>query len=134
MAGNFAPDPYLCPRSPSVIRFRYTSLLYASPDSDILTFGSRGLSLQQNRGYVKNQATPSDLPFYNFFVPSKFLFQNFLMTSLHVICVLTPQSKIFATPIVMAMVLITTTFGLAATDISLFRILMMLFPEFCFEN
>ena len=47
-----------------------------------------------------NQATASDLPFYDIFAPNKKLtLSKFLMTSLHVICALgSPQSNILATP------------------------------------
>ena len=47
-----------------------------------------------------NQATASDLSFYDIFAPNKKLtLSKCLMTSLHVICALgSPQSNILATP------------------------------------
>ena len=62
---GFAPTP------PSVIRLSYTRLLTMSPKSHILTFKHllQTLSLQQNPSCVPNQATASDLPFYDIVVP-----------------------------------------------------------------
>ena len=63
--GSFAPTP------PSVIRLSYTRLLTMSPNLDILTFKHflQTLSLQQNPSCVPNQATASDLPFFDIVVP-----------------------------------------------------------------
>ena len=53
-----------------------------------LHFLTIGLSLipLPNSGHVPNQATASDLPFYDSYVLKMFLFRKFLMTTLHVIC------------------------------------------------
>ena len=63
----------------------YTSLFKCLPIQIFLLL-VQALSLQQNPGYVKNQAKASDLPFYDIFVYKKFIYRKFLMTSFHVSC------------------------------------------------
>ena len=59
------------PAARSVIRLSYTRLLTMFPNLDILTFQHllQTLPFQQNPSCVPNQATASDLPFYDIFVP-----------------------------------------------------------------
>ena len=62
--GGFASTP------PFVIRLSCTRLLTKSPNLEILTFKHlHTLPLQQNPSCVPNQATASDLPFYDIVVP-----------------------------------------------------------------
>ena len=62
--GGFAPTPL------SVIRLSYTRLLTMSSNLDILTFKHlHTLPLQQNLSCEPNQATASDLPFYDIVFP-----------------------------------------------------------------
>ena len=62
---GFTPQTPTASRPPSVISLTYTCLLITFPNSDISP------SVQQNPGYMSNQATASDLPFYDIFVPQK---------------------------------------------------------------
>ena len=62
---GFNPQTPTASRPPSVISLTYTSLLNTFPNLDISP------SVQQNPGYMPNQATASDLPFYDIFVPQK---------------------------------------------------------------
>ena len=91
------------PRPPSVTRFdlQYTSLFNTSPTLNIFTFQLLILSapppppppLNEFVVTCQHQATASDLPFYDIFVPTKNFFSKFLMTSLHVICGLGPLNQ-----------------------------------------
>ena len=57
------------PRPPSVIRLSYSSLLQTFPNSDIF----KPSPLSKIPVKCQKQATASDLPFYNIFVPQKVL-------------------------------------------------------------
>ena len=64
-AGDFAL------RFPSVIHLSYSTLPTMSPNFNIFTFQHllQVLPLQQNPGCAPNQATASDLSFYDIFAP-----------------------------------------------------------------
>ena len=95
-------------RPPSVIRLSYTSFLNTYPNLNICTFQLLVKTLSLCKIVDKSlQATISNFPSYDIFVPQKDIFQkNFfikifqknifgkiLMTSLHVICGLSPPIK-----------------------------------------
>ena len=95
-------------RPPSVICLSYASFLKTFPKLDTsCTFQPLVYALSLCKIRVKcQQATISDLPSYNIFVPQNLCptktssFENLLMTSQHVICGLgLPQSKILGTPV-----------------------------------
>ena len=68
-AGGFAPRP------PSVLRLRYTTFLNTSRKLDICTFQRLLKALSLCKILLKcQQATISDIPSYDIFVPQKFLF------------------------------------------------------------
>ena len=81
-AGGFAPTP------PSVIRLSCTTLFNTSPSLDIFILKFR----KPDHGFWSS--------ILRYLCPTKFLFQKFLMTLMHVICDLPPppKSKILASP------------------------------------
>ena len=95
-AGGFAPRP------PSALRLRYTTFLNTSPKLNICTFQQLLKALSLCKILLKcQQATISDLPSYDIFVPTKVpllkIFDDVIACDLW----FGPpsQSKILATPI-----------------------------------
>ena len=91
----------LRPQTPSVMRFSYTSLLENSSNLAVFHFLTFGLSsLFLAKSWLSPKHRPWLLIFHSTISKShkKFFFPKFLMTSLRVICGLSPsQSKILVT-------------------------------------